>query len=82
MRHRNHRPHGPAYLERALGFEEVSEHRHLGCGLYTLCLQVVVRRQWPGFTCQPCSLWPGRQPQPLSLAGPAQVLSMPAQSRQ
>lgn len=81
MRHRTHRPHGPAFLGRALAFEEVGEHRHLGCGLYTLCLQVVVRRQWPGFSCQPCSLWPGRCAQPSGQTGPAQVLPMPAQGR-
>lgn len=81
MRHRNHRPHGPAFLGRALSFEEVGEHRHLGCGLYTLCLQVVVRRQWPSFTCQPCSLWPGRGCPANTNGVPAQVLPMPALSR-
>jgi len=75
MRHRSHRPHGPAYFGRPLGFDEVKEHRNLACGLYPVCLQVVVRRQWPGFSCQPCSLWPGGQPARMS--GPAQILSMP-----
>lgn len=81
MRHRNHRAHGPAYLEASLVFEEVAEHRNLACGLYGLCLQVAVRRRWPSFTCRPCSLWrrhPGQEP---CQAGPATVLVMPMLGR-
>ena len=81
MPRRHHRPHGPAYLGQGLSFEEVAEHRNLVCGLYGLCLQVVVRRAWPSFSCQPCSLWryPGG-PQPFS-SGPATVLPMPLAGR-
>ena len=68
---RNHRPHGPAYLGRALNFEDVREHRNICCGLYGICLEVAVRRKWPSFTCQPCSLWSGAQ---QNDQGPAQVL--------
>ncbi len=75
-RRRPHRPHGPAYLEGPLSFEEVAEHRHMNCGLYNLCLWLAVRRQWPSFTCIPCSLWPAGRLLP-SRPGPATVLSLP-----
>lgn len=71
-----HRPHGPAFMERPLEFEEVSLHRHMNCGLYNLCLFLAVRRHWPSFTCHPCSLWPAGQALAPS-AGPARVLTMP-----
>jgi hypothetical protein len=71
-----HRPHGPAFLERCLDFEEVSQHRHVSCGLYNLCLFLAVRRHWPSFTCIPCSLWPSGRGLP-SDSGPATVLTMP-----
>lgn len=80
MRHRNHRPHGPAYLDRPLTFEQVPEHRNVDCGLYGVCLEVVVRRRWPSFTCRPCSLW-HRQPRPQYGGSPAQVLVMPLAAR-
>ncbi len=81
MRQRAHRPHGPAFLGRALSFEEVAENRHLGCGLYNICLLVAVRRGWPSFSCLPCSLWPQGRGLPC-LAGPATVLPMPIANRQ
>jgi hypothetical protein len=74
--HRTHRPHGPARLEKPLTFEEVAEHRNMGCGLYGICLQVVVRRRWPSFSCRPCSLW-SRTPGDRRLDQPATVLAMP-----
>ncbi len=81
MRRRNHRPHGPAYLENSLIFEEVAQHRNLACGLYGLCLQVAVRRRCPSFTCRPCSLWRRYPGQEISLPGPATVLVMPMLGR-
>ena len=81
MRPRSHRPHGPAFLPQALSFEDVAEHRNLACGLYGLCLQVVVRRSWPSFTCQPCSLWRQYGGPEASSAGPATVLPMPLAGR-
>lgn len=71
---RNHRPHGPSWLDRPLSFEEVKEHRHVSCGLYGICLEVAARRGWRSFSCRPCSLWPqggGQKSQ-----GPARVLAM------
>ncbi|RJX30112.1 MAG: hypothetical protein C4525_13055 [Desulfarculus sp.] len=76
MHRRHHRPHGPAFWPRPLSFDQVAEHRHVECGLYGICLEVVVRRHWPSFTCQPCSLWP-RRCQPALAAGPAVVLALP-----
>jgi len=81
MRRRSHRPHGPAYLDHSLAFEEVGEHRNMACGLYGLCLQVVVRRRWPSFSCGPCSLWRRRLGQDFCLPGPATVLPMPMLGR-
>ncbi|MFH1034784.1 MAG: hypothetical protein V1806_09795 [Pseudomonadota bacterium] len=81
MRRRSHRPHGPAYLENSLAFEEVAEHRNLACGLYGLCLQVAVRRRWPSFTCGPCSLWRRHPGQDSYALGPATVLPMPMLGR-
>lgn len=75
---RNHRPHGPARLDQALSFEEVAGHRNFCCGLYGICLQVVVRRRWTSFSCRPCSLYTANQPKAESVVGPATVLSMPA----
>lgn len=72
---RDHRPHGPALLEWPLSVEEVAQHRNLTCGLYTICLDVVVRRQWVSFTCRPCSLW-SQAPAERVTAGPATVLPM------
>jgi len=77
---RDHRPHGPAPLARALSFEEVAQHRNLRCGLYAICLEVVVRRGWASFTCQPCSLWHRARPLPAA-SGPAQVLELPTRGR-
>lgn len=71
---RNHRPHGPAYMGRALNFEEVREHRNICCGLYGICLEVVVRRKWPSFSCQPCSLWADPSAAQQNSQGPARVL--------
>lgn len=81
MRHRSHRPHGPAFLGQSLAFEDVGQHRNLTCGLYGLCLQVAVRRRWPSFTCGPCSLWRRRGGQETCLPGPATVLVMPMLGR-
>lgn len=77
MQKRTRRPHGPAVMEHALAFEEVQEHRNVCCRLYTICLEVAVRRKWVSFTCRPCSLWRGgrhRRPN----AQPAQVLPLRA----
>jgi len=79
MRHREHRPHGPAYWDRPLSFDQVREHRNVSCGLYGVCLEVVVRRRWPSFTCQPCSLWRG--PERPAAEGPGQLLFMPLAAR-
>ena len=68
---------GPRALDRPLSFEEVVEHRNLACGRYSICLEVVVRRQWTSFSCRFCSLWQPRFPVSTP-AGPAQVLFMPA----
>jgi hypothetical protein len=81
MLRRSHRPHGPAYLEASLAFEEVAEHRNLLCGLYGMCLQVAVRRRWPSFTCRPCSLMRRHPGQEVHLSGPATVLPMPMLGR-
>lgn len=79
---RSHRPHGPARRDKQLSAEEVSEHRNLACGLYLICLDVVVRRQWPSFTCRPCSLWCRNPRQSQSTSSePGTVLSMPLQGR-
>ena len=74
---RNHRPHGPAKLEHALAFDQVAQHRNLCCGLYGICLQVVVRRKWTSFSCRPCSLFMRGRPPADSEVGPATVLPMP-----
>lgn len=73
MLRRSHRPHGPAFLA-DLPFEDVARHRHFGCGLYGMCLQVAVRRRWPSFSCQPCSLF--NRPLDPGCAGPARILPM------
>lgn len=73
---RNHRPHGPAWLESPLAFDEVAQHRNMACGLYGICLEVVVRRKWPSFTCRPCSLY-HRSVSDSNQVGPAEVLPMP-----
>ena len=74
---RNHRPHGPAWWDRPLVFEEVVQHRNVACGLYGICLEVAVRHKWPSFTCRPCSLW-RRHPFPeFSCVGPAEILLLP-----
>ena len=72
---RNHRPHGPAWLDRPLAFDEVAEHRNMACGLYGICLEVVVRRKWPSFTCRPCSLYQ-RRGSGCAAVGPAEVLPL------
>jgi len=79
MRQREHRPHGPGYWDRPLSFDQVREHRNMSCGLYGLCLEVVVRRRWPSFTCQPCSLWRGPERPPAE--GRGQLLFMPMAAR-
>jgi hypothetical protein len=73
---RSHRPHGPARRDKQLTVEEVPEHRNITCGLYQICLDVVVRRQWASFSCRPCSLW-HRNPQEHVNGEPAKILSMP-----
>lgn len=77
---RDHRPHGPEPWDRPLDVDQVPQHRHLGCGLYTICLDVVVRRKWPSFTCQACSLWPGT-PAPAPTREPGAVLWLPLAAR-
>lgn len=73
---RDHRPHGPDPWDRPLTADQVPEHRHLACGLYAICLDVAVRRQWPCFTCRACSLWPGT-PARARTGEPAVVLPLP-----
>lgn len=69
------RDHGPTALPKALSFEEVADHRNVSCGRYAMCLEVVVNRRWPSFSCQYCSLWfPACK---RAAAGPARVLVMP-----
>ncbi|MCB2187115.1 MAG: hypothetical protein KQJ78_11900 [Deltaproteobacteria bacterium] len=53
------RAHGPDRFHGTFSFEEVTSHRHLACGLYNLCLELVVRRGWGNFSCQGCSLMQG-----------------------
>jgi hypothetical protein len=73
---RHHRPHGPAWWSRPLTFEEVAEHRNVACGVYGICLEVVVRRGWPSFTCRPCSLWRRRLWPESICVGPAEILPL------
>jgi len=68
---------GPQAMNRPLDFEEVVEHRNLACGRYTMCLEVVVRRKWPGFTCRLCSLWQRRHPC-KETGSPGQIIYLPA----
>jgi hypothetical protein len=72
---------GPTPLERPLDYEEVGTHRHMGCGRYSMCLEVVVRRQWISFSCRFCSLWErglSPEPPPPPARPPARVLFLPA----
>jgi len=34
--------------------EEMSQHRHLGCPAYSLCLNWAMMQRWRGFTCRGC----------------------------
>lgn len=76
MPRRSHRPHGPEFWHQPLSFEQVAQHRHVECSLYGVCLQLVVARRWPSFTCRPCSLWPHR-PRRAGSGEPAVVLALP-----
>jgi hypothetical protein len=69
---------GPTPLERPLDYEEVATHRHMGCGRYSMCLEVVVRRQWISFSCRFCSLWERRFSGPPPARRPARILFLPA----
>lgn len=71
---RDYRPHGPARREHPLSVEEVPEHRNLCCGLYAICLGVVVKRRWVSFTCRSCSLW--SRDRASTEAGPARVIPL------
>ncbi len=37
--------------------EEVEDHRSLSCSQYDACLDVVLRRGWPSWTCSRCALF-------------------------
>lgn len=58
-----------------LDFAEVLCHRHLDCGLYSACLDLVTSRKWISFTCRDCDLFPGADEG--ACRGPATVLHMP-----
>ena len=73
---RDHRPHGPDPRDRLLSADQVPRHRHLGCSLYAICLDLAAHRQWPCFTCRACSLWPGTPARPTN-DSPAVVLPLP-----
>lgn len=77
---RSRRPHGPDHWDRLLSADQVPEHRHLACGLYTICLDVVVKRQWVSFTCRTCSLWPSNRVHSPQEA-PAPVLPFTGQEK-
>lgn len=40
-----------------LSFEEVVDHRYLGCPHYDRCLHLASEERWDAFTCRFCSLW-------------------------
>lgn len=42
----------------ALKHEEVEDHRSLSCAEYDACLDLVLERGWPGWTCSRCELFP------------------------